>query len=107
MAESRARMHLRDHVRDDDMDVAIRVMLESFIASQKFSVMNVMRRVSIPFLFSFSFSNYYLLQLEKNPKHKPSFIIRRLCQFPEIRPLPDSTTRSQPSAFAYSSRTFP
>lgn len=24
-------MHLRDHVRDDDLNVAIRVMLESFI----------------------------------------------------------------------------
>eukprot|EP00301_Raphidiophrys_heterophryoidea_P023841 c7561_g1_i1.p1 GENE.c7561_g1_i1~~c7561_g1_i1.p1 ORF type:complete len:897 (-),score=252.83 c7561_g1_i1:172-2808(-) len=44
MAEAHARMHLRDHVRDIDLDVAIRVMLESFINAQKFSVMNVMRR---------------------------------------------------------------
>ena len=47
LSEARARMHLRDHVREDDMDVAIRVMLESFITAQKFSVMNVMRKVQI------------------------------------------------------------
>jgi DNA replication licensing factor MCM2 len=44
MAEAHARMHLRDAVRSDDIDVAIRVMLESFISSQKFSVMNHLRR---------------------------------------------------------------
>lgn len=44
MAEAHARMHLRDYVRSDDIDVAIRVMLESFIQSQKFSVMSHLRR---------------------------------------------------------------
>ncbi|RKP13512.1 MCM2/3/5 family-domain-containing protein [Piptocephalis cylindrospora] len=44
MAEARARMHLRERVRGDDLDVAIRVMLESFIGAQKHSVMRTLRR---------------------------------------------------------------
>ena len=44
MSEAHARMHLREHVRDDDVDMAIRVMLESFINAQKFSVKRSMRR---------------------------------------------------------------
>ena len=31
MTEAHAKMHLRDIVRDDDVDVAISVLLESFI----------------------------------------------------------------------------
>ena len=44
MSEAVARMNLRDHVRDDDVDVAIRTLLESFIQAQKFSVMRSLRR---------------------------------------------------------------
>eukprot|EP00939_MAST-03C_sp_MAST-3C-sp1_P003584 g3584.t1 len=43
ISEAHARMHLRDHVREDDVDVAIRVMLESFISAQKHAVMKPMR----------------------------------------------------------------
>ena len=39
------RMHLRDAVRSDDIDLAIRVALESFISSQKYSVMNHLKKV--------------------------------------------------------------
>lgn len=46
MAEAHARMHLRDYVMEDDVNMAIRVMLESFIDTQKFSVMRSMRKVS-------------------------------------------------------------
>lgn len=38
-------MHLRDYVLEDDVNMAIRVMLESFIDTQKFSVMRSMRKV--------------------------------------------------------------
>jgi cell division protein FtsX len=31
MSEAHAKMHLRDHVRDDDVNVAISVMLHSFL----------------------------------------------------------------------------
>lgn len=44
MAEAHAKMHLRDHVRADDIDLAIRVALESFIQSQKYSVMTHLRK---------------------------------------------------------------
>ncbi|CAG0905356.1 unnamed protein product [Cyprideis torosa] len=46
LTEAHARMHLRDCVRDDDVNMAIRVMLESFIDTQKHSVMKNMKRVS-------------------------------------------------------------
>lgn len=38
MAEASARMHLRPYVREDDVDLAIKVMLESFLQAQKISV---------------------------------------------------------------------
>ena len=45
MAESHARLHLRDYVNEDDVNMAIRIMLESFINTQKFSIMRSMRKV--------------------------------------------------------------
>jgi DNA replicative helicase MCM subunit Mcm2 (Cdc46/Mcm family) len=45
MAEAHAKMHLREYVMDDDINMAIRMMLESFIDTQKFSVMRVMKKV--------------------------------------------------------------
>ena len=45
MAEGHAKMHLRDYVNEDDVNMAIRIMLESFISTQKFSVMRTMRKV--------------------------------------------------------------
>merc|ERR1712223_724935 len=44
IAEAHAKIHLREFVRDDDVNMAIRVMLESFIDTQKFSVMKSMKR---------------------------------------------------------------
>ncbi|XP_076673619.1 DNA replication licensing factor Mcm2 [Andrena cerasifolii] len=44
MAESSAKMHLRDHVQESDINLAIRMMLESFVDTQKFSVMKSMRQ---------------------------------------------------------------
>ena len=44
MSEAHARMHLREYVIDDDIDTAIRCMLESFISTQKISVQKAMRR---------------------------------------------------------------
>lgn len=47
MAEAHARMHLREYVHEDDVNMAIRVMLESFIDTQKFSVMRTMKKVEL------------------------------------------------------------
>lgn len=38
MSEAWAKMHLRDHVRTDDIDQAIQMLLSSFLQSQKVSV---------------------------------------------------------------------
>ncbi|KAI3947599.1 hypothetical protein MKW92_027181 [Papaver armeniacum] len=38
MSEAHARMHLRHNVKQDDVDMAIRVLLDSFISTQKFGV---------------------------------------------------------------------
>ncbi|XP_076003566.1 DNA replication licensing factor MCM2 [Genypterus blacodes] len=50
MAEAHARIHLRDYVQEDDVNMAIRVMLESFIDTQKFSVMRSMRKTFARYL---------------------------------------------------------
>lgn len=50
MAESHAKMHLRDYVNEDDVNMAIRIMLESFISTQKFSVTRSMRKVRLTHL---------------------------------------------------------
>ncbi|KAI8090010.1 MCM2/3/5 family-domain-containing protein [Halteromyces radiatus] len=44
LAEANAKMHLREYVRSDDVDMAIRVTLDSFISAQKYSMMKVLRR---------------------------------------------------------------
>ena len=46
IAEAHAKIHLRDYVVDEDVNMAIRVMLESFIDTQKYAVMKTMRKVS-------------------------------------------------------------
>ena len=45
IAEAHAKIHLRDYVVDEDVNMAIRVMLESFIDTQKYAVMKTMRKV--------------------------------------------------------------
>nr|KAF6423022.1 minichromosome maintenance complex component 2 [Rousettus aegyptiacus] len=60
MAEAHARIHLRDYVIEDDVNMAIRVMLESFIDTQKFSVMRGMRKTFARYL-SFRRDNNELL----------------------------------------------
>lgn len=43
MSEAHAKMHLRTEVNDKDVDIAIRIMLSSFIDSQKINVAQEMR----------------------------------------------------------------
>ena len=44
MAEASAKMHLRDYVRADDIDVAIRTTVESFVQAQKISIKRTLER---------------------------------------------------------------
>lgn len=45
MSEAHARMHLRQHIIEEDVDMAIRVLLDSFISTQKFGVQKALRKV--------------------------------------------------------------
>jgi len=63
MSEAHAKMHLRDYVRDDDMDASIRMMLESFIVAQKFSVRRALRRSFTKFISSGEDRAYLLLHM--------------------------------------------
>uniref|UniRef100_A0A182PM87 DNA replication licensing factor MCM2 n=1 Tax=Anopheles epiroticus TaxID=199890 RepID=A0A182PM87_9DIPT len=67
MSEAHARMHLRDTVQDVDVNMAIRMMLESFIEAQKFSVMKKMRA---------SFQKY--LSFQRDHSELLFFILRQL-----------------------------
>jgi DNA replication licensing factor MCM2 len=53
MAEANAKMHLRDVVRSDDIDMAISVMLNSFIGAQKHSVKKSLSKVYLVLLLGF------------------------------------------------------
>ena len=44
LSEARAKLHLREYVRSDDVDMAIRIMLESFIETQKKSIQSDLKR---------------------------------------------------------------
>lgn len=44
MSEASARMHLRDQVKDEDVNLAISVLLRSVVKSQKFSVAREMKK---------------------------------------------------------------
>ena len=44
LAEANAKMHLREYVHEDDVNMAIRVVLESFVDTQKYSVVKVRKK---------------------------------------------------------------
>merc|ERR1712241_649298 len=69
MAEAHAKMHLREFVSEDDVNMAMRVMLESFIDTQKYSVMKNMKR---------KFSKYLTFKRDNN--ELLLFILRQLVQ---------------------------
>lgn len=46
MSEAHARMHLRSEVQEEDVNMAVRMMLESFVETQKYSVMKSMKQVT-------------------------------------------------------------
>ena len=68
-------MHLREYVRDDDVDLAISVMLESFIQSQKHAVARMIQRKFIHYM-TFREENTILLLnlLEKMVREKIQFM---------------------------------
>lgn len=69
MAEAHARIHLREYVSDDDVSMAVRMMLESFVETQKYSVMQTMRQI---------FQRYLLFK--KDHAELLFYILRQLAQ---------------------------
>uniref|UniRef100_A0A914RZI8 DNA replication licensing factor MCM2 n=1 Tax=Parascaris equorum TaxID=6256 RepID=A0A914RZI8_PAREQ len=67
LSEAHAKMHLRSYVSDDDVNMAIRVMLESFISTQKASVTRQMTR---------SFSRY--LNVNRDNNELLLFVLKQL-----------------------------
>lgn len=63
MAEAHARMHLRDYVRNDDINMAIKMMLESFLVAQKFSVRRALRRRFDKFLTTDEDKSHLMLHM--------------------------------------------
>jgi DNA replication licensing factor MCM2 len=61
MAEASARMHLRQYVREDDVDMAIKVMLESFLQAQKVSVRRALQQAFRKYVTFGEESNQLLL----------------------------------------------
>ncbi|GER39223.1 DNA replication licensing factor MCM2 [Striga asiatica] len=57
MSEAHARMHLRQHVTQEDVDMAIRVLLESFISTQRFGVQKALQK---------SFKRYMIFKKDFN-----------------------------------------
>lgn len=85
MAESHAKMHLREYVHEDDVNMAIRVMLESFIDTQKYSVMRNMRKTFAHYL-SFKKDNNELLMfvLKQLVRDQITFFKNRYRSEPDV-----------------------
>ncbi|KZV57959.1 DNA replication licensing factor mcm2-like [Dorcoceras hygrometricum] len=77
MSEAHARIHLRQHVIQEDVDMAIRVLLESFISTQKFGVQKALQK---------SFQRYMTFRRDFNGVvlHLLRGLVKDALQFEEI-----------------------
>merc|ERR1712241_21287 len=76
IAESHAKMHLREFVSEDDVNMAMRVMLESFIDTQKYSVMKNMKRNFNRYLAYKRDNNELLLFILRGLAHETATYMR-------------------------------
>jgi len=76
LAEAHAKMHLRDYVVEDDVNMAIRVMLESFIDTQKYSVMRTMRKTFARYLAYKRDNNELIFFLLRQLVHEQTVYLR-------------------------------
>ncbi|XP_071695613.1 DNA replication licensing factor MCM2-like [Rutidosis leptorrhynchoides] len=79
MSEAHARMHLRGHVTQEDVDMAIRVLLDSFISTQKFGVQKALQK---------SFKKYMTFKKDFNATvlHLLHQMVKEALQFEEMVP---------------------
>ncbi|KAI4368548.1 hypothetical protein MLD38_017095 [Melastoma candidum] len=84
MSEAHARMHLRQHVIQEDVDMAIRVLLDSFISTQKFGVQKALQK---------SFRKYMTFKKDYNKLllHLLRELAKNALRFEQI--LPGSSSR--------------
>ncbi|CAK9178789.1 unnamed protein product [Ilex paraguariensis] len=77
MSEANARMHLRQHVTQEDVDMAIRVLLDSFISTQKFGVQKALQK---------SFKKYMTFKKDFNAivLHLLRILVKDALHFEEI-----------------------
>lgn len=66
MSEAHAKMHLREYVRADDVNLAIRMLLESFMQSQKQSVASSLRPKFAKYLSRYEDDNQLILHTLRN-----------------------------------------
>ena len=91
MSEAWARLHLRDHVRSDDIDHAIEMLLESFLQSQKVSVARQLGKKFEKYRTRQKDTTQLLLHTLKNSikervSNSPILIIIALGQLPTSNP---------------------
>lgn len=63
MAEAHAKMHLREYVNDDDVNMAIRVTLSTFISSQKYAIAQQLERTFAKYITLNQDDNDLVMQL--------------------------------------------
>ncbi|KAK7264724.1 hypothetical protein RJT34_32334 [Clitoria ternatea] len=84
MSEAHARMHLRQQGPQEDVDMAIRVLLDSFISIQKFRMQRALQKGFRQYLtFKKDYNElllYLLRKLVKNALHFEEFIKKRKAQ---------------------------
>jgi len=76
MAEANAKMHLREFVTEDDINMAIRVTLEAFVSTQKHSVAKSMKRTFKSYLSYKKDNNELLLHLLNNLSKEAALYMR-------------------------------
>jgi len=76
MAEANAKMHLREFVTEDDINMAIRVTLEAFVSTQKHSVTKSMKRTFKSYLSYKKDNNELLLHLLNNLAKEAALYMR-------------------------------
>ncbi|KAL5970816.1 DNA replication licensing factor mcm2 [Taenia solium] len=72
LSEAHARMHLREYVNEDDVNMALRMVLESFVSTQKYGIMKTMRQKFSRFLSYRRDNQELLLFLLKQLVHERS-----------------------------------
>jgi DNA replication licensing factor MCM2 len=87
ISEAHARMHLREYVNEDDVNMAIRVAIESFIDTQKYSITKTMKK---------NFAKYLTYKRDNN--ELLLFLLRQLIT-DQLSYLKHKTSRSSKAVF--------